>query len=221
MKKIVVLISLVTVLLVCITTASAAEGKSLAALLGELRHSYTHNEGNSDEDGIVAIYKDNIVTTTDVEYYRALIPNIYGDTELPSLKDKSVIDYILNEKILVEEATQRGLTVTEEEIDAFLNYCVFDYYNTTDGKQFYDDYCTAAGMSFEEYASQLREQTPSILLKSKLKDSIAKNYCIENSLDYDEMNYPQDAHDMLDQELNDIFDSHKGEIQYFYEETIH
>lgn len=187
------------------------EEKSPAVLLGELSGEYTGGTGSFERKEAVAFYKDIVVTTADVEYQRTF-SSISGGGEVPT--DRALIDEILKGEILAEEAVRSGLSVTEEEIDSFLDYCILEYYQTPEGRQFYDDYCTAAGISFEEYVSMFRERIPAILLKSKWKDETAKAYCAEHDLPYDEMNYPQEVRDAVDQALDEMFALHKGEIRY-------
>lgn len=133
----------------------------------------------------------------------------------PAFTDREIIDAILKNVMLEEEAQNRGIHVTEKDVEAFLASTVYASYEMEEGKASIDAYCEDAGLTFDEYVASVREAAPSIIRKAKLERDIAETYCKEHSLVFDERNPSQEIRDAVKEEENAIFEAHKHEIQYF------
>lgn len=125
------------------------------------------------------------------------------------------MDDILKNVILQEEAEQRGLMPTEEEVEQYLQETVYAAYAMPEGKEGIDAYCASAGITYEEYVENLRDQAPRVLAKGKLKEAIAEESCQSHGLTYDRLNTPQEALDAVEEYMNNLLELHKEEITYY------
>ena len=84
-----------------------------------------------------------------------------------------------------------------------------------EGKEGIDAYCASAGITYEEYVENLRDQAPRVLAKGKLKEAIAEEYCQSHGLTYDRLNTPQEALDAVEEYMSNLLELHKEEITYY------
>ena len=180
-------------------------GILLLALAGLLMIGITASRKPQPFDHTAAIYKTHTVTMNMIESHR----------NTPAFTDREIIDAILKNVMLEEEAQNRGIHVTEKDVEAFLASTVYASYEMEEGKASIDAYCEDAGLTFDEYVASVREAAPSIIRKAKLERDIAETYCKEHSLVFDERNPSQEIRDAVKEEENAIFEAHKHEIQYF------
>ena len=132
-----------------------------------------------------------------------------------TLSDREVVDDLLKNALLLEEAEARGLTPTQEEIEQYLQETVYTAYGLLEGKEQIDNYCASAGISFEEYVADLRGQAPRFLAKAKLKEVVMEEYCQAHGLPYDRMNPPQEAQEAVEAYQDQLLADHQGEITYY------
>ena len=67
------------------------------------------------DDPVVASYKDTQILQSEVAYEKENQINVTGDK---TFSDADALDQILLNLIMLDEAEQRGLSVTQEEVDA-------------------------------------------------------------------------------------------------------
>lgn len=172
---------------------------------------------NGEQEDLAAVYKEHVITMRMVEDQRGTLAASFPEREDTILTDREITDKILKKIMMQEEAQNRGLSVTEEDIEAFLDSTVYASYETEEGRAIVDGYCEGAGLTFDEYVVSVREAAPSIILKAKLERSIAEGYCKENALVFDERNPSQEIRAMIQEEESSIFEAHKDEIRYYVE----
>ena len=71
----------------------------------------------TSDDPVVATYKDTQILQSEVAYEKENQINVTGDK---TVSDADALDQILLNLIMLDEAEQRGLSVTQEEVDAEL-----------------------------------------------------------------------------------------------------
>lgn len=104
---------------------------------------------------------------------------------------------------------------TEEEVEQYIQETVYAAYAMPEGKEGIDAYCASAGITYEEYVENLRDQAPRVLAKGKLKEAIAEEYCQSHGLTYDRLNTPQEALDAVEEYMSNLLELHKEEITYY------
>jgi len=154
---------------------------------------------------VLAVYKDQTVLRSVVDYQKQTQAALAG-VDPATLSDREVVDDLLKNALLLEEAEARGLTPTQEEIEQYLQETVYTAY---------DNYCASAGISFEEYVADLRGQAPRFLAKAKLKEVVMEEYCQAHGLPYDRMNPPQEAQEAVEAYQDQLLADHQGEITYY------
>ena len=134
-----------------------------------------------ETDGVVAIYDGEEISQAAIEYQRNM--NIMRDAETASTyqTNQDIINNIVKNMMLLEEAERQGLTATQEEIDEMMDNAYMAY-EIPEGKAMIDAYCDGAGLTTDEYFSLLREQIPDAIARQKLKDAIGMDYCEENGI---------------------------------------
>lgn len=69
----------------------------------------------ASDDPVVATYKDTQILQSEVAYEKENQINVTGDK---TVSDADALEQILLNLIMLDEAEQRGLSVTQEEVDA-------------------------------------------------------------------------------------------------------
>ena len=169
--------------------AQSAEDTPVEESLGTY-YEEAMEQAEAPDDPVLAVYKDQTVL-------------------------RSVVDDLLKNALLLEEAEARGLTPTQEEIEQYLQETVYTAYELPEGKEQIDNYCASAGISFEEYVADLRGQAPRFLAKAKLKEAVMEEYCQAHSLPYDPMNPSQEAQEAVEAYQDQLLADHQGEITYY------
>lgn len=150
-----------------------------------------------------------------VEYQKQTQAALAGSASGETVSDREIVDDILKNVILLEEAENRGLTPSTEEVEQYLQETVYAAYELPEGKEGIDAYCANAGITYDEYVDDQRAQAPKILAKWNLKEAIAKEYCQNHGLTYDRLNPPQEALDAVEEYLSSLLDEHKDDIIYY------
>ena len=125
----------------------------------------------SATEGIAAVYGAHEITLEAVEHYRETVALTGGEA---AQSDREVVDLLLRNLILSEEAERRGLAATQEEIQAQLDATRQWYEENETVRQGIDDYCAGAGISFEEYWSIMEEQLPGTIARAKLVGAVGE-----------------------------------------------
>ena len=73
--------------------------------------------GCGSKDPVLATYKDAEITRSLVDYQKQTMRHLNGAAEV---SDKEAVDELLINNIMLDEAETRGLSVSQEEIDAML-----------------------------------------------------------------------------------------------------
>ena len=210
-------------LALCLTAAlllSGCQGSSVAQSqedtpVEEALGTYSQEaQDQAPDDPVLAVYKDQTVLRSVVDYQKQTQAALAG-VDPATLSDREVVDYLLKNALLLEEAEARGLTPTQEEIEQYLQETVYTAYALPEGKEQIDNYCASAGISFEEYVADLRGQAPRFLAKAKLKEVVMEEFCQAHGLPYDRMNPPQEAQEAVEAYQDQLLADHQGEITYY------
>ena len=175
---------------------------------------YQEAQDQTGDDPVLAVYKDQTVLRSVVDYQKQTQAALAG-VDPATLSDREVVDDLLKNALLLEEAEARGLTPTQEEIEQYLQETVYTAYELPEGKAQIDTYCASAGISLEEYVADLREQAPRFLARAKLKEAVMEEYCQAHGLPYDRMNPPQEAQEAVEAYQDQLLADHQGEITYY------
>ncbi len=214
MKKFCVVFVGIVILAIAGISAYGTEEKPVESELGSY-YAEAVDQENSETDVVMAVYKEKTVTKSVVEYQRKAQEALAGKPEGTGSSDREIVEDILKNVILQEEAEQRGLMPTEEEVEQYLQETVYAAYAMPEGKEGIDAYCASAGITYEEYVENLRDQAPRVLAKGKLKEAIAEESCQSHGLTYDRLNTPQEALDAVEEYMNNLLELHKEEITYY------
>lgn len=175
---------------------------------------YQEAQDQTGDDPVLAVYKDQTVLRSVVDYQKQTQAALAG-VDPATLSDREVVDDLLKNALLLEEAEARGLTPTQEEIEQYLQETVYTAYELPEGKAQIDTYCASAGISLEEYVADLREQAPRFLARAKLKEAVMEEYCQAHGLPYDPMTPPQAAQAAVEAYQDQLLADHQGEITYY------
>ena len=113
MKKFCVLFVGIVILAIAGISAYGTEEKPVESELGSYYEKAVDQE-NSETDVVMAVYKEKTVMKSVVEYQRKAQEALAGKPEGTGSSDREIVDDILKNVILQEEAEQRGLMPTEE-----------------------------------------------------------------------------------------------------------
>ena len=175
---------------------------------------YQEAQDQTGDDPVLAVYKDQTVLRSVVDYQKQTQAALAGE-DPAALSDREVVDDLLKNALLLEEAEARGLTPTQEEIEQYLQETVYTAYALPEGKEQIDTYCASAGISLEEYVADLREQAPRFLARAKLKEAVMEEYCQAHGLPYDPLTPPQEAQAAVEAYQDQLLADHQGEITYY------
>lgn len=194
--SVVCVVSLAAILLACI-------------LLPRQEGDSTPTPSLSPEE-VVAEYKGQPILASQLAQWR----ESYRLTGAQPPSDPELLRQLVENLVLEEEATRRGLAATQGEIDDMVQ-SVKDSYELPEGKEILDNYCKNAGITLEQYFDQVREVAPSILARRKLETALGEEYCQEHGLDYTTVNPPQELTEAVDQAMEELVQDQAGEIQYY------
>lgn len=217
-KKIVFVCVMIVVCVACISLGAvfAAQNDSNYFLAGQFFNSARDEAsiGTNSNATIVAKYNGEPITATTVEYQKSL--NILRSAEVAEKYDTDieVINSIIENMMILEEAKRLGLAATQAEIDALIQNTV-KVYSIPEGKIMMDDYCEGAGITINEYYQLLREQAPDMIAKQKLIDAIGKQYCDENNIEFTKFNPPAEMVEAQEAFVAELFEQNKDKIEYF------
>lgn len=214
MKKAGILLAILLIVTSIGVVAYSSDSSPVEAELGTYYEEATERE-SSTSDTVAATYKEEKVMMSVVEYQKQTQAALAGSASGETVSDREIVDDILKNVILLEEAENRGLTPSTEEVEQYLQETVYAAYELPEGKEGIDAYCANAGITYDEYVDDQRAQAPKILAKWNLKETIAKEYCQNHGLTYDRLNPPQEALDAVEEYLSSLLDEHKDDIIYY------
>ena len=174
-------------------------------------------KNNTRDDGVLASYHGTNITRNMVDYQRNM--NILRDEETAQeyTTDRQIVDNLIKEKILLEEAQRLGLTATQEQIDKMVDD-VWLSYSIPEGKEMIDAYLEGAGMAFEEYVQLIEQLAPAIIAKQNVRAWVAKQYCDENGLEYPMVNPPREMLQAQDDYVENLLREKKSEVVYYIDD---
>ncbi len=225
MKKLILLLTAIACAVALVVVAVYAEqDKDKFVLAGEYFRDGKAAENalftNSDSSDIVAEYGEYKLSRNVVDYYKnmySLMNSNSGIEQTANLNtDVAIIESLVKNIILKEEAERRGLAATEAEIEDMVQSSM-QAYALPDGKEVIDSYCAAAGLSVEEYFELIREQAPRTIARQKLKDEIGRLYCESHGIEFTKVNQPEEMRQYVEDHLNSLFDAYKDDIVYHLE----
>lgn len=159
---------------------------------------------------VVAEYKGQPILASQLAQWR----ESYRLTGAQPPSDQELLRQLVENLVLEEEATRRGLAATEGEIDDMVQ-SVKDSYELPEGKEILDNYCKNAGITLEQYFDQVREVAPSILARRKLETALGEEYCQEHGLDYTTVNPSEELTEAVEQAMEKLVQAQADEIQYY------
>ncbi len=208
MKKIKVLL----IVLVCLAAVGGV------AAVAQLRTTPEHPFRQEDLGGeVLARYKDYEITRSTVDDYLRQLNFLSGDTAEAGnagTGDREVIDLLLKNTILYEEAAARGCAATQEEVDEAMEAIKTSYYENWGGTEDIDEYCAYMEITVEEYFDTLAELLPRTLSRQNLKDAVGREYCEAHGIEFTKMNQPAEIQTYVQNYIDDLFRSHADEIVY-------
>ena len=167
----------------------------------------TEGQADPEEDPVAATYKGEPIRKSVVAEQKKEA----GE----AVSDREIIDRIITNLIMLEEAEERGLTATEEEVEKFLAETVYAAYEMPEGKEIIDSYCASTGLTYEEYVQSVREQAPKIIVKAKLEEAVAREYCDANGIEFDSLNPSQEVKDAVNDYQAELLEAHRRDIVYY------
>lgn len=162
---------------------------------------------------VVAEYKGQPILASQLAQWR----ESYRLTGAQPPSDPELLRQLVENMVLEEEATRRGLAATQDEIDDMVQ-SVKDSYELPEGKEILDNYCKNAGITLEQYFDQVREVAPSILARRKLETALGEEYCQEHGMEYTTVNPPQELTEAVDQAVDKLIQAQADEIHYYLED---
>lgn len=166
--------------------------------------------GCGSKDPVLAKYKDTEITRSLVDHWKEVKRQLGGG----AVSDREAVDELLINNIMLDEAESRGLSVSQEEIDAMLQSQHDNYENYEEIRAIIDDYCKEQDMTVEQYFAVLEEQVPRSILRQKLRDALGQEYCAEHGQAFTKVNPPQEMTDYVNAYLDGLLDTYSAYIKY-------
>lgn len=165
-------------------------------------------------DNVLAKYRDCEVTAEAVEHHKRVKALIDGESGRGTVTDLEIINDILKNEMLYDEALSRGYSATEAEAEALVQNAR-SAYALPEGKAFVDDYCRMMDITVDAYFEQYRQQLHRQIVRQKLKNEIIRQYCQENDLEYQEGIATEEMLAAVDAYIEELFRQHQKEIRYY------
>ncbi len=208
-KRTIIIVSVCLLFAVCITAYAFSE-ESLYEKLGQ-----AYKAASVDDTRDVAAEYNGEKILMSVVTYEKSISFVYDEAgRTGRATDRDIVDRIIENMILFEEAEKLGLSATQEEIDEMVEMTK-KAYDIPEGKKMMDEYFTTAEMTLEEYLGTIREQAPRVIARQKLRDMIAQEYCEEHGIEFTKVNQPDDVVEAVNAYIAKLLETHKSEIVYY------
>ena len=149
---------------------------------------------------------------SEVAYEKENQINVTGDK---TVSDVDALDQILLNLIMLDEAEQRGLSVTQEEVDAEMAGQRKNYEEYEEVRSYIEEWCTKMGITTEQYFDMVAEQLPRRMLRQRLRDTLGQEYCAQHGLEFTKVNPPEQMTKYVDQYLDNLLEAHRSEIKYY------
>lgn len=216
MKKRTIIIAVALILLVASITVAATNSDPLFQL-GEIFRDFQNGQaqpidGEANEN-LAAAYHDHQILKAELEFHKRIQMVTNGEASA-ELSDRQIIENMVKDIIMVEEADRLGIAATQDEVDAMIQEQKRNY-EVPEVKEYLDSYCKGAEMTIDEYFSYLEQYAPTYISRQNLRTEIGNQYCEKNGLEYTNINPPQEMLDAIDAYIEELFEAHKGEIVYY------
>lgn len=211
-KKALIPLVAVLVLIAIGLTAYATKGSSPFTNQGQLYRDALA----ADSSGAAATYKGQEIPMSAVEYQKKLNVIQGAQTQSAESSDRDIVNRIIGGKILLEEAEARGITVTQEDVDAMVS-AVEQAYAMPEGKEMMDEYFEGAGITAEEYFSIIREQMPETITHQRVRDAIGMEYCEAHGIEFTKENPPPEIREYVDAYIAALIEARQDDIVYYVE----
>lgn len=208
-------------LAVCVLLAAVILGVGAYAVFGggsemfsagkARREALEQRDKNPD---IVAEFHGHEIDRSAVEYSRQMTAMLTEEEAKKYNTDRDIIERIVENIALVEEAEKRGLAATEEEIEEMVN-ATKTAYEMPEGKEMLDEYCQGMGITIEEYYEIIREQAPRTIARQKLKDAVRREYCEEHGIEFTKINPPAELKEAEEKFINDLLKAARKDIKFY------
>lgn len=208
-RKIFIIAAVVLVLIAGLGIYAAASRNRTE--LYETGKAFAEASGDS-EDRVVAVYQDSQITQSLVDYEKHNMSLLQGGEPVT---DREATDQLLRNIIILDEAAQLGISVTQDEVDEVLSMQRKNYEDYEDAKAIVDDFCAGAGITTEEYFSIIEEQLSRMILRQKLRDALGQQYCDEHGLTFTKVNPPEEMTQYVEKTIDQFVASHKKDIVYY------
>ena len=168
---------------------------------------------------MLAEYKGFKVTQGMVNFQKRAA-NLAGDNpnvEACDYTKDAIIDRLLTGRMLVEEAESRGVAATKAEMEENLSSLKASYNDYPEVKKQVDEYCSGAGLSIDEYWTQVYDQSYDQISRTNLRILLGKDFCSET--DYNGSVDDALMTDEFDKYYNDhraqLLKEHQSDVKYY------
>jgi hypothetical protein len=208
-KRTIIIVSICLLFVVCIAAYAFSED-SIFEKLGQ-SYKVASNDGNQE---VAAEYNGEKILMSTVTYEKntSFLRNETG--RAGRANDREIVDRIIENMILFEEAEKLGLSATQIEIDDMVEMTK-KAYDLPEGKKMMDEFFTTAEITLDEYLGIIREQAPRVIARQKLRDMIAQEYCEEHGIEFTKVNQPDDMVEAVNTYIAKLLETHKGDIVYY------
>lgn len=207
-KKIGIILAAALVIVLLAVGMTTADGGTLFQQMGH----YLGEAQNDRSSDLAATYKEQQVTMTELTYQRSMATVKGGDAAAET--DRDIVNRLIEGMILLEVAEEKGLTATQEEVDAMMENTRAAY-DLPDGKKTIDEYCAGAGMTVEEYYEKLERDLPDAITRQKLKDEFGREYCAEHGMEFTKVNQPPEINEAYQEYRAQLLKEHQDDIVYY------
>ena len=169
-SKRVIFIMLISLVIINIGIAAvAANKKSLPQQLGEAQKNM-----NTDNAIVVATFREKPIYLSAIDR-RAIADEIVNDSDR-ELNNREILEKVLINEILVVEAENLGLSVTQDEIISDLDLTKRNYYDYPEVARFVDNYCASREIGIDEYWDIVEKSISSMILRAKMQKEYYSMY---------------------------------------------
>lgn len=214
----IIAITVIIICLICSVSVLAVEDNALLQAGQYLKAFLNPEQQNNkidDPDNIVAAYHDNVITKSVIEHQRNM-RSLLQDGSADNLSDYQLVNLLVRNMMIQEEAERLGVSATQAEIDTFIEETkrTFEYPEVEEAM---DEYFRSAGITIDEYFKLLKESAPDLIATEKLRVEIGRQYCEKHGLVFSSNNPSQEMLDAVDAYIEELFEANKDEIVYYIE----
>lgn len=160
------------------------------------------------KEGVAARYREHEISWTQVSQARAVSRLLDGKGKY---SDRELVDRMLKAYILWDEACALGLRASESELATALKTLPLP-----DGKSSIEEYLRTLSGSLEGNLDTLRVELRGMLSLDKLRETIARQSCAEQGVDFDLEHLPESVSRSVNEKLDALIESRMAEVEYFF-----